>query len=134
MDHVSYNQNSRLKNDGSNFTDWEAALRNAAIADDKLKYLVKPIPAEPSSRTGAQQASYDEFVREAGAIKNVLIYAMEAHLQRRFISQSANRIFTTITNKFSQAPRIVRYDAVARFFEAKKQRGQVVSLHVLNMV
>ncbi|KAL9230639.1 hypothetical protein vseg_005966 [Gypsophila vaccaria] len=134
MDHVSYHANSRLKNDGSNFTDWEAALKNAAVADGKLKYLVEPIPAEPSSRTGALRNSYDEFVREAGAIKNVLIYAMEPHLQRCFISQNANRIFTTLTNEFSQAPRIVRYDAAVRFFEAKLQRGQAVSPHVLGMI
>ncbi|KAL9244448.1 hypothetical protein vseg_018223 [Gypsophila vaccaria] len=59
---------------------------------------------------------------------------MEAHLQHRFISQSANRIFTTLTNEFSQAPRIVRYDTAVRFFEAKLQRGQAVCPHVLNMI
>ena len=134
MDHVSYNQNSRLKNDGSNFTDWEAALRNAAVADGKLKYLVEPIPAEPSARTGALRTAYDEFVREPGAIKNVLIYAMESNLQRRFITQGANKIFTTLTNEFSQAPRIVRYDSAVRFFEAKLQKGQAVSPHILNMI
>ncbi|KAL9243930.1 hypothetical protein vseg_017762 [Gypsophila vaccaria] len=134
MDHVSYHDNSRIKNDGTNFTDWEAALKNAAVVDGKLKYLIEPIPAEPSSRTKALRNSYDEFVREAGAIKNVLIYAMEPHLQRRFISQNANRIFTTLTNEFSQAMRIVRYDATVRFFEAKMQKGQAVSPHVLNMI
>ena len=40
MDHI--NQTTRLKSNGSNFADWEAALRNAAIADGKLKYLVEP--------------------------------------------------------------------------------------------
>ncbi|KAL9247580.1 hypothetical protein vseg_020998 [Gypsophila vaccaria] len=59
---------------------------------------------------------------------------MEPHLQRRFISQNANRIFTTLTNEFSQASRIVRYDAPVRFFEAKLQWGQAVSPHVLNMI
>ncbi|KAL9237097.1 hypothetical protein vseg_011685 [Gypsophila vaccaria] len=53
MDHVSYNQNSRLKNNGKNITDWEVALRNAAIADGKLKYPFEPIPAKPSSRVRA---------------------------------------------------------------------------------
>ncbi|XP_074302645.1 uncharacterized protein LOC141634317 [Silene latifolia] len=31
------NQFTRLKNDGSNFADWEASLRNAATADGKLR-------------------------------------------------------------------------------------------------
>ena len=91
------------------------------------------MPAEPTARTGAQRNSYDEFAREAGAIKNVLIFAMESNLQRRFITQGANKIFTTLTNEFSQAPRIVKYDAVVRFFEAKLHKGQAVSPHVLNM-
>ena len=132
MDHI--NQSTRLKNDGSNFADWEASLRNAAIADGKLRFLVEPMPAEPTARTGAQRTAYDEFAREAGAIKNVLIYAMEPNLQRRFITQGANKIFTTLTNEFSQAPRIVKYDSAVRFFEAKLQRGQAVSPHVLNMI
>ncbi len=74
MDHC--NQSTRLKNNGSNFADWEASLRNAAIADGKLKYVVEPIPADPGTRTGIQREAHDDFVREAGAIKNVLIYAM----------------------------------------------------------
>jgi hypothetical protein len=78
---------TRLKNDGSNFSDWEAALRNAAIADGKLKFLTEPIPAPPGPGAGAnQQITYDDFVMEAGALKNVLIFAMEGKFQRRFIA------------------------------------------------
>ena len=36
MDKVS------LKEDGSNFLDWEAGLRNATIADGRLRFLVDP--------------------------------------------------------------------------------------------
>ena len=71
---------------------------------------------------------------EAGAIKNVLIFAMEPNLQRRFIAQGANKIFTTLTNEFSQALRIFKYDCAVRFFEAKLQKGQAVSPHILKMI
>ena len=129
------NQSTRLKNDGSNFADWEAALRNAAIADGKLDYLTKPIPPFPGPNAGANELlAHGDFIMEAGAIKNVLIFAMETNLQRRFIAQGANKIFTTLTNEFSKAPRIVTYEHTSRFFEAKLQKGQPVSPHILNMI
>jgi len=133
MDHI--NQSTRLKNDGSNFTDLEAALRNAAVADGKLRYLTEPEPPAPGPGASANEVlAHKDFIMEAGALKNVLIFAMEANLQRRFIAQGANKIFTTLTNDFSQAPRIVKYDCDVRFFEAKLQKGQAVSPHILNMI
>jgi len=123
MDHM--NQSTRLKNDGSNFADWEAALRNAAIADGKLKYLTEPIPPNPGPNARANESlAYSDYIMEAGALKNVLIFAMETNLQRRFIAQGANKIFTTLTNEFSKAPRIVKYEHTCRFFDAKLQEGQ----------
>ncbi|XP_074321738.1 uncharacterized protein LOC141658881 [Silene latifolia] len=71
---------------------------------------------------------------EAGAIKNVLIFAMESNLQKRFIAQGANKIFTTLTKEFSKAPRIVTYEHTCRFFEAKLQKGQPVSPHILSII
>ncbi|KAL9241885.1 hypothetical protein vseg_015945 [Gypsophila vaccaria] len=59
---------------------------------------------------------------------------MEDNLQRRFISQGANNNFTTLTNEFSQNPRIVKFDCDVRFFEAKLSRGQTLSPHVINMI
>jgi hypothetical protein len=129
MDKVS------LKEDGSNFLDWEASLRNAAIADGKLRFLVDPPPAEPSSRaTAAVKSSYDEYMRESYAIKNVLIYAMGDDLSRRLINMNAYEIYGRLADMFSQAPRILKYDAAARFFEAKLGKGQPVSPHVLKMI
>jgi len=92
MDRI--NPSTRLKNDRSNFSDWEAALRNAAVADGKLRYLTQPIPPAPGPEAGVNdRLAYDDFIMEAGAIKNVLIFAMEPNLQRRFIAQGANKIF-----------------------------------------
>ncbi|XP_074289812.1 uncharacterized protein LOC141615302 [Silene latifolia] len=59
---------------------------------------------------------------------------METNLQRRFIAQGANKIFTTLTNEFSKTPRIVTYEHTCRFFEAKLQKGQPVSPHILDMI
>ena len=56
----SFMEKVSLKDDGSNFFDWEANLRNAAQADGKLKFLTEPNPLEPGARaTPAQRASYE---------------------------------------------------------------------------
>ena len=101
MDRVS------LKDDGSNFVDWDAQLRSAAISDGKLRYLVDPPPSEPGARaTAAARTSFDEYERESNAIKNVLIYSIAPSLQRRLISLNAYEIFSRLSTMFSQAPRI----------------------------
>jgi len=129
MDRVS------LRDDGSNFVDWDAQLRSAAISDGKLRYLVDPPPAEPGARaTAAARTSFDEYERESNAIKNVLIYSIAPSLQRRLISLNAYEIFSRLSTMFSQAPRILKYEAAAKFFEAKLGKGQPVSNHVLKMI
>ena len=129
MDKVS------LKEDGSNFNDWESILRSAAISDGKLRYLVDPSPPEPGARAAATvRASYDEYERESNALKNVLIYSMAPSLQRRLIGLNAHEIFSRLSTMFSQAPRILKYEAAAKFFDAKLGKGQSVSSHVLKMI
>jgi len=97
--------------------------------------LTEPLPPNPGPRARASETlAYSDFVMEAGAIKNVLIFAIESNFQRRFIAQSANKIFTTLTREFSKAPRIVTYEHTCRFFDAKLQEGQPVSPHILSMI
>ena len=131
----SFMEKVSLKDDGSNFVDWEANLRNVAQADGKLKFLTEPNPLEPGARaTPAQRASYEEHMKEAYAVKNVLIFAMQEGLKRRFIKSDAHGIFSKLTTMFSQAPRILQYDAAVRFFEARLVKRQSVSAHVLKMI
>jgi len=66
--------------------------------------------------------------------KNVLIYSIAPSLQRRLISLNAYEIFSRLSTMFSQAPRILKYEAAAKFFEAKLGKGQPVRNHVLKMI
>ena len=119
----------------SNFNDWDAGLRNAAIADGKLRYLVDPPPPEPTARaTTVVRSSYDEYMKESCAVKNVLIYSIHTNLQRRLINLNAYEMYARLATMFSQAPRILKYDAATKFFEAKLGKGQSVSTHVLHMI
>ncbi|KAL9246104.1 hypothetical protein vseg_019682 [Gypsophila vaccaria] len=59
---------------------------------------------------------------------------MSPGLQRWLINLNANNIFARITTMFSQAPRILKYGTAVRFFEARLERSQSVSKHVLKMI
>ena len=129
MDRVS------LKEDGSNFIDWEAGLRSAAISDGKLRYLVDPPPPKPTSTsTDTVRTAYDEYERESCTLRNVLLYSMGSSLQRRLVNLNAYEMFARLTTMFSKAPRILKYDVAAKFFEARLGKGQSVSNHVLKMI
>jgi len=124
-----------LKDDGSNFSDWEMHLRLAAQADGKEQFLVTPVPPMPASdATQIIKDSYDVYLKESSSVKNVLIFAMAPALQRRMIHLSAYHIFVKLTSLFSKKPRILQYEAAVRFFEARLQKGQSVGPHVLRMI
>ncbi|XP_074283465.1 uncharacterized protein LOC141608013 [Silene latifolia] len=96
-----------LNVNGSDFKDWEEQLSLAAAGDGKLRYLVDPSPPLPNTRSSA----------------DVCIKFHTAH-----------KVFSRLFTIFSQAPRILQYDAAVRFFEANLKEGQSVSPHILKMI
>ncbi|XP_074266370.1 uncharacterized protein LOC141589437 [Silene latifolia] len=124
-----------LKDDGSNFLEWESNIKSAALSDNVLTYLTDAPPIEPGARaSSAVRTAYDDYVRMLNDIKNVLIWSISPKLKPSCISLNAYEIFTRMITMFSQTPKVRQYDAAARFFEAKLERGQKVGPHVLQMV
>ncbi|XP_074277852.1 uncharacterized protein LOC141601463 [Silene latifolia] len=125
-----------LKANGINFKDWEEQLCIAVEGNGKLRYLVEPPIAIPTTRTStAAREAYEEYQRESLVIKNVLIFAMESSLQKQCIKFSnAYEVFSRFSTMFSKAPRILQYDAAVHLFEANLKDGQSVSSHVLKMI
>ncbi|XP_074276416.1 uncharacterized protein LOC141600113 [Silene latifolia] len=132
----SFMDRCKLEKNGSNFSEWDAQLKLAAEGDDKLRYLTEASPLEPSTRsTAATREAYEAYQKESAAMKNVLIFAMEAELQRRaFKMGNANEIYSKLVTMFSQTPRIVQYEAAAAFFDLDFKEGQKVSPHVLKLM
>ena len=126
----------KLEKNGSNFEDWNGQLRLAAEGDNKLKYLIEASPPTPHERsTNAQRQAYETYRKESANIKNVLIFSMEADLQRSAIKlASAYEIYTKLVSMFSQTPRVIQYEAATKFFELNIKEGQKVSPHVLKMI
>ncbi|XP_074277894.1 uncharacterized protein LOC141601505 [Silene latifolia] len=124
-----------LKDDGSNFLEWESNIKSAALSDNVLTYLTDAPPIEPGARaSSAVRTAHDDYVRMLNDIKNVLIWSISPNLKLSCISLNAYEIFTRMITMFSQTPKVRQYDAAARFFEAKLERGQKVGPHVLKMV
>ena len=124
-----------LKEDGSNYADWEMNFRLAIQGDGKEQFLTTSVPDAPASNASANvRNSYYEFLRESGSIKNVLIFAMAPALQRRMLHLTAYQIFVKLTEMFSQNPRVLQFEAAVRFFEEKLQGGQPVGPHVSRLL
>ncbi|XP_074303991.1 uncharacterized protein LOC141638476 [Silene latifolia] len=132
----SFMDRCKLKKNGSNFADWDEQLRLAAKGDEKLRFLTKPSPPTPNARlSNAVREAYEDYQKETAAIKNVLIFSMQADLQRSAIKMStAYEIYTKVGTMLSQAPRILQYEAASQFFELNIKEGQNVSTHVLKMI
>ncbi|XP_074277835.1 uncharacterized protein LOC141601448 [Silene latifolia] len=124
-----------LSANGSNFKDWEEKLRLAAC-EGKLSYLVDPPPPLPNTRSSADvRNAYEDYHINSMIVKNFLIFTMEPSLQRQCIKfHTAHEVFSRLSTMFSQAPRILQYDADVRFFQANLKEGQSVSSHVLKMI
>ncbi|XP_074300265.1 uncharacterized protein LOC141631502 [Silene latifolia] len=105
----SFMDRCKLEKNGSNFADWDRQLHLAAEGDDKLRLLTKRSPLTPNaSSSNAVREAYEAYQKESAAIKNVLIFSMEADLQRSAINMStAYEIYTKLVIMFSQAPRIL---------------------------
>ncbi|XP_074274207.1 uncharacterized protein LOC141598293 [Silene latifolia] len=132
----SFMDRCKLEKNGSNFADWDAQHRLAAQGDDKLRYLTKAAPTEITTRsTPAARQTYEVYQKESAEMKNVLIFAMEAELQRSAIKIStAHEIYMKLVNMFSQAPRVIQYEAASAFFDLNIKEGQKVSPHVLKLM
>ncbi|XP_074299944.1 uncharacterized protein LOC141631130 [Silene latifolia] len=124
-----------LKDDGSNFVEWESTIKSAALSNNVIVHLTDPPPTEPGPRaTTVVRTAYDEYMRMSNDVKNVLIWSMSSKLKLQCISINAYEIFTRMNTMFSQTPKIRQYEAAVRFFEDKLEKGQKVGPHVLKMV
>ncbi|XP_074313941.1 uncharacterized protein LOC141649144 [Silene latifolia] len=126
----------KLEKNGSNFNDWDAQLRLAAEGDDKLQYLTAAPPATLNARSStAARETYETYQKQSAAVKNIMIFSMESDLERSAIKLStAYEIYARLVIMFSQAPRIIHYEAASQFFSLNIKEGQKVSPHVLKMI
>ena len=78
-------EKAKLKDDGSNYTDWDRNLRITLIAAQKNYILDAPLGAKPTA--GATLDVMNVWQSKAGdylIVQCAMLYGLEPGLQRRF--------------------------------------------------
>ena len=101
---------AKLKDDGSNYTDWVHNLRIILIAAQKNYVLEAPLGARPVAGADADvvnawQARSDDY----SIVQCAMLYGLESRLQRRFEHHGSHEIFQEFKLKFQENARVERH-------------------------
>ena len=137
--HVNVNFNAflektKLKDDGSNYTDWVRNLRIILIAARKAYVLDAPqgeapvFPAEQDIMNAWQTCSDDYSLVQCG-----MLYSLELGLQKRFEQHGAYEMFQELKMVFQAHAWVERYEVSDKFYSCKMEENSSVSEHILKM-
>src|SRR3954468_11468433 len=128
-------EKEKLKNNGSNFTNWFRNLRIILAGGQKDYVLEKalgdaPVVVAPADEKAIYQSRKDDY----GVIKSTMLFAMESHLQNRFEEfVGPFEILEELKTMFQTQARSERYEISEKFFNCKMEEGSSVSEHAIKM-
>ena len=127
-------EKTKLKDDGSNDTDWVRNLRIILIAAQKNYVLEAPLGAKPA--TGATPNVMNVWRSKAddySIVQCAMLYGLEPGLQRRFERHGAYEMFQELKLIFQANARVERYEVPNKFYSCKMEENSSVSEHILRM-
>src|SRR3954471_7036372 len=127
-------EKAKLKDDGSNYTDWVRNLRIILIAAQKSYVLDAPLGARPAAGATPDvmnfwQAKSDDY----SIVQCAMLYGLESGLQRRFECHGAYEMFQELKLIFQANARVERYEVANKFYSCKMEENSSVSEHILKM-
>ena len=127
-------EKAKLKDDGSNYTDWVRNLRIILIAAQKAYVLDAPLGDAPAAGAAADvmnvwQARSDDY----SIVQCAMLYGLEPGLQKRFEHHGAYEMFQELKLVFQAHARVERYEVSDKFFSCKMEENSSVSEHILRM-
>ena len=127
-------EKAKLKDDGSNYTDWVRNLRIILIAAQKNYVLEAPLGARPAAGAtpdvmNVWQSKADDY----SIVQCAMLYGLESGLQRRFERHGAYEMFQELKLIFQANARIERYEVSNKFYSCKMEENSSVSEHILKM-
>ena len=133
MNFNAFLEKTKLKDDGSNYTDWVRNLRIILIVAKKdyvLEALLgeAPIPENQDVMNAWQQRADDYSLVQCG-----MLYSLEPGLQKRFERHGAYEMFEELKMVFQAHARVERYEVSDKFFSCKMEENSSVSEHILTM-
>ena len=110
-------EKAKLKDDGSNYTDWVRNLRIILIAAQKNYVLDAPLGDRPIAGADADVmnvwlAQYDDYL----IVLCTMLYGLESGLQRRFERHGAYEMFQELKLIFQANTRVERYEVSNKFY------------------
>lgn len=127
-------EKAKLKDDGSNYTDWVRNLRIILIAAQKSYVLDAPLGDGPAAGAAADvvnawQAQSDDY----SIVQCAMLYGLEPGLQKRYERHGAYEMFQELKLIFQANARVERYEVSNKFFSCKMEENSSVSEHILRM-
>ena len=127
-------EKAKLKDDGSNYTDWVRNLRIILIAAQKNYVLEAPLGARPAAdATDDVKNVWQSKADDYSIVQCAMLYGLESGLQRRFERHGAYEMFQELKLIFQANARIERYEVSNKFYSCKMEENSSVSEHILRM-
>ena len=125
-------EKAKLKDDGSNYTEWVRNLRIILIAEQKNYVLDAPLGDKPPppnvDALNVWQTRSDNY----SIVQCAMLYGLESGLQRRFECHGPYE-FQELKLIFQGNPRVERYEVSNKFYSCKMEENSSVSEHILRM-
>src|SRR3954462_658451 len=127
-------EKAKLKDDGSNYTDWVSNLRIILIVAQKNYVLEAPLGARPvAGETPDVMNVWQSKANDYSIVQYAMLYGLESGLQRRFECHGAYEMFQELKLIFQANVRIEIYEVSNKFYSCKMEENSSVSEHILKM-
>ena len=136
--HVNMNFNAflektKLKDDGSNYSDWVRNLRIILIAAKKDYVLEAPLGEAPIPENQDVMNAWQSRADDYSLVQCGMLYSLELGLQKRFEQHGAYEMFQELKLGFQAHARVERCETSDKFFANKMEENSSASEHVLRM-
>src|SRR3954468_17994978 len=127
-------EKAKLKDDGSNYTDWVRNLRIILIAAQKSYVLEAPLGARPAAdATDDVKNVWQSKADDYSIVQCAMLYGLESRLQRRFERHGQYEMFQELKLIFQANARVERDKVSNKFYSCKMEENSFVSEHILRM-
>ena len=108
---------TKLKDDGSNYTDWVRNLRIILIAAQKNYVLEAPLGARPAAdATDDVKNVWQSKADDYSIVNCAMLYGLEPGLQQHFEHHGAYEMFQELKLIFLVNTRVERYEVSNKFY------------------
>ena len=126
-------EKAKLKDNGSNYTDWVRNLSIILIAAQKNYILEASLGVPPAPATGDIVNVWQTCVDEYSIVQCAMLCDLESGIQRNFERHGAYEMFQELKLIFQANVQVERYEVSNKFCSCKMEENSSVSEHILKM-